>query len=330
MKRIRIAQIGTSQNSHGTEIFKTLLRFPDMFEVVGYAFPENEREKFPKFAEPFLPYRHMTVEEILSDPTIDAVTVETEEIYLTKYAIMAAEHGKHIHMEKPGSPNLAAFEKLLDTVKKNGVTLHLGYMYRYNPCLRNIFRMAKEGALGEIISVEAQMSGFRDFSRVDWLKTFPGGMMFYLGCHIIDLVLQLQGAPNRILPFNKATHTHDTDALDSSFALFEYDKGISFVKTSLTERGGYRRRRLLITGTKACVEVKPLEYSIQYPLQYTEYTLCTNDKWSDFGETYRSEDHNRYDDMMCSFARMAAGEMENPYTLEYELHLFKTILECCK
>jgi len=33
---------------------------------------------------------------------------------------------------------------------------------------------------------------------------------------------------------------------------------------------------------------------------------------------------------MCSFARMAAGEMENPYTLEYELHLFKTILECCK
>ena len=43
----------------------------------------------------------MTLEEILNDPTIEAVTVETEEIHLTKYAIMAAEHGKMIHMEKP-------------------------------------------------------------------------------------------------------------------------------------------------------------------------------------------------------------------------------------
>lgn len=330
MKKIRIAQIGTSQNSHGTEIFKTLLAFPDVFEVVGYAFPEGELEKFPKHAEPFLPFRRMTVDEILNDPTIDAVTVETEEIYLTKYAQMAAEHGKHIHMEKPGSPDLASFEQLLETVRSRGVVLHIGYMYRYNPCLRDIFRMIQNGELGEIVSIEAQMSGFRDFARVDWLKTFPGGMMFYLGCHIIDLVLQMQGKPLRILPFNKATHTFDTDALDSSFALFEYEKGVSFVKTSLTERGGFRRRRLLITGTKACIEVRPLEYSIKYPLQYTEYSLCTNDKWSDFGESIRSVDHNRYDDMMCSFARMAAGEMKNPYTLDYELELFKTILECCR
>ena len=30
----------------------------------------------------------MTLEEILSDPTIEAVTVETEEIYLTQYALL--------------------------------------------------------------------------------------------------------------------------------------------------------------------------------------------------------------------------------------------------
>ena len=32
---------------------------------------------------------------------------------------------------------------------------------------------------------------------------------------------------------------------------------------------------------------------------------------------------------MVSFARMVAGEIENPYTYDYELMLFRTVLECC-
>ena len=66
MKKIKIAQIGTSQNSHGCDIWRTLVKMSDAFEVVGYAFPENEREKFPKQAEIFEGYREMTVEEILT------------------------------------------------------------------------------------------------------------------------------------------------------------------------------------------------------------------------------------------------------------------------
>lgn len=44
MRKIRIAQIGTSTNSHGNHIFNSLKKQSDIFEVVGYAFPENERE----------------------------------------------------------------------------------------------------------------------------------------------------------------------------------------------------------------------------------------------------------------------------------------------
>jgi hypothetical protein len=40
-------QIGTSGNSHGKEIFATITSMPEIFEVVGYALPENERNKFP-------------------------------------------------------------------------------------------------------------------------------------------------------------------------------------------------------------------------------------------------------------------------------------------
>ena len=152
MKKIRIAQIGTSQHSHGTVVWKSLLKQKDIFEVVGYHFPENDREKFPKEMPHFAGFRELTLEEILKDPTIEAVTVETEEIYLTKYAQLAAEHGKHIHMEKPGGKDPEAFRKLIDTVKEKGSTFHIGYMYRYNPYVQEAIAKAKSGELGMYIA----------------------------------------------------------------------------------------------------------------------------------------------------------------------------------
>ena len=204
MKKIRIAQIGTSNNSHGNDIFACLRRHSDLFEVVGYALPENEREKFPNRMPTFEGMREMTVEEILNDKSIDAVTVETEEIYLTKYALMVAASSKHMHMEKPGSPDLAGFEKLIETVKKNGTVFHTGYMYRYNPYVIELVKQVKNGELGEIISVEAQMNCVHPQAVRQWLGNFPGGMMFFLGCHLVDLILQIQGVPENI----KISWTH--------------------------------------------------------------------------------------------------------------------------
>ena len=98
MKRIKIAQIGTSTFSHGNDIFNCLKRLDDIFEIVGFALPENEREKYPGRMADFDGYTEFTVDEILNNPEIEAVTVENEEKYLTKYAIMAAKKGKDIHM----------------------------------------------------------------------------------------------------------------------------------------------------------------------------------------------------------------------------------------
>ena len=330
MRKIRIAQIGTSRYSHGNEIFKTIAENSDIFELVGYHLPEGEREKFPGNMKRFEGYPELTLEEILSDKTIEAVTVETEEIYLTKYATMAAEAGKHIHMEKPGGVSLPDFENLIATVKKNGTVFHTGYMYRYNTVISDIIKRVGEGEIGDVISVEAQMSGWRGEEQTRWLESFPGGMMFYLGCHLIDLVLLLQGEPKRIIPFNKSSGVYKTDAKDNSFALLEYERGVSFVKTTQAERGGFMRRQLVVTGTRGKFEVRPLEISIKYPLQYTEYTECKSDDWNDVGEHHRSEDHDRYNTMLRSFAKMVRGECENPYTYDYELMLFRAITKCCE
>lgn len=330
MRRIRIAQIGTSKYGHGNAVFQTLAENPDLFEIVGYALPENEREKFPQNMSLFEGYREMTVEQILSDSSIEAVAVETEEIFLTKYALMAAKAGKHIHMEKPGGLSLALFEELVATAKKNGTVFHVGYMYRYNPVIRDTLARIRAGEFGEIISVEAQMSGYRSSADMTkWLNTFPGGMMFYLGCHLVDLVYTLQGPPSRVLPFNKPSGIHDATAKDNCLALFEYENGVSFVKSSQAERGGYARRQLVITGTKGSIEIKPLEVDIGYPVLRTDYAECFSDKFTILPEHCEGTPYHRYTDMMCAFAAMARGEMQNPYTYDHELNAFKLLLRAC-
>lgn len=328
MRKVKIAQIGTSKNSHGNDIFNCLKRNSDVFEIVGYALPENEREKFPERMEAFDGYREMTVEEIVNDPEIEAVTVETEEIYLTQYATLAAAHKKHIHMEKPGSVEPEAFEKLIQMVKDNKTVFHMGYMYRYNPYIMDLKEQIKRGELGEIISVEAQMNGVQHLKVRQWLDNFPGGMMFFLGCHLVDLILQLQGKPENIIPLSRSTGHMDVTTEDFGMAVFEYRNGVSFAKVNATEVGGFARRQLVVAGTKKTVELKPLEWYEAGGL-FTGKVEYTSNNWHDAGVACKSDIIDRYDKMIISFAAMVRGEMENPYTYDYELELYRTVMKAC-
>lgn len=330
MRKIKIAQIGINTYSHSNEIFGSLKKQSDIFEIVGYVFHEKERERIPHKAKALEEYKELTLEEVLNNPEIEAVTIETDEIYLSKYALMAAKAGKHIHMEKPGGICLSDFEELISVMKNTGKVFHTGYMYRYNPYISDVITKAKKGELGEIISVEAQMNCTLPKQTRQWLLDLPGAMMFYLGCHLIDLILQIKGQPERIIPLNKCSGIEGVTAEDFGMAVFEYKNGVSFAKTTAVELGGFERRQLVVNGTKATVELNPLEWYIPDTenLQ-TQRTIRTSLDWHAKGEKELSDPLNRYDTMMKSFAEYVSGEKSNPYSLDYELELYKTILKCC-
>ena len=328
MKKIRVAQIGTSANSHGHNIWGSLVKQSDIFEVVGYALPENEREKCPKMAARFGDYKEMTVEEILNDPTIEAVAVETDEIYLTKYALMAAKAGKHIHMEKPGGVELSAFEELIETLRSKNLVFSTGYMYRFNPKIREMLDKVKNGDLGKIYAVEAHMSCTHSPEVRQWLENFPGGMLFFLGCHLIDLIYQIQGEPDEVIPLSCSTGIGDIHTKDYGMVAFKYPNGISFAKTCDNEMGGYMRRQLVICGEKGTIEIRPLEVAAEGGGQYTVAYEGYSTKWTDPWTRSQSEVHDRYDAMMRNFAEMVRGK-ENPYGYDYELNLYKLVLRAC-
>lgn len=328
MSKIKIAQIGTSTNSHGNLVFNSLKKQSDIFEIVGFAFPENERKKYPERMKDFEGYTELTVDEILNNPEIEAVTVETEECYLTKYALMAAEKAKHIHMEKPGGTVLSDFEKLISTVKKNATVFHTGYMYRYNPFVIELMDRIKKGELGEIISVEAQMNCAHSKELRNWLGSYKGGSLFFLGCHLIDLILQIKGMPENIIPLSKSTGIDGTSSEDFGMAVLEYKNGVCLAKVNSNEIGGFARRQLVVSGTKETVELKPFEILVDGG-QVTTKTEYSSADWNNRGITTESAVYDRYDPMMRSFAEMVRGEKENPYSYDYELELYKTILKCC-
>lgn len=333
MRKIKVAFIGLNGYSHSTPIYKRIKKLTDYYEIAGYVLPEGERDAYPEKLPFVEDLQELTLEQVLTDDTIEAVIVETDEVYLTKYALMAAKHNKHIHMEKPGGVALADFRELIDTVKQTGKVFHTGYMYRYNPVIHQAIEQARSGELGQILSVEAHMSCPHESDARQWLARFPGGMMFFLGCHLVDLVLQIQGQPEHITPYNRSTGVDGVTATDFGMAVLEYKNGVSFVKTNACEPGGFVRRQLVITGTKKTLELKPLEIREATEAGVFHHTDMTcydqYEDWHDKGTYTEGTTFDRYTDMMISFARYVAGEKENPYTADYELHLFETILKCC-
>ena len=330
MKRITVAQIGANKYSHSRYILNSLKKQRDLFDLVGCVLPENERERLPERMEEMSGLPELTLDRVLSDPAIEAVTIETDEIYLTKYALMAAKAGKHIHMEKPGGTDLAGFEQLIAEMKKSGKVFSTGYMYRHNPFVADALRKVKSGELGTILSVEAQMSCRHPKEMRQWLAALPGGMMFYLGCHLVDLILQIQGRPERIIPLNRCSGVSGVTGEDFGMAVFEYPSGVSFAKTTAVEIGGFERRQLVICGTKGTIELKPFEWYLpDFSGMQTFRTSYTRPDWHVSAEKDVSPVIDRYDGMMAAFAAYIRGEAQNPYTLDYELELYRTVLRAC-
>ena len=331
MKRIKIAQIGMAHD-HATGKMECVRKFPDVFEIVGIA--EENEENMRKYVnlECYRGINVMTIDELLMTPELNAVMIETEEMSLITTAQKCIDKGIHVHIDKPAGNSIEAFKNLLTTAKKNNLIVQMAYMYRYNPAAKYCLDAVKNGRLGEIFRVQAIMNTYHHPEKREWMKAFPGGIMFYLGCHMIDLVLLMMGAPEKITPFCKSTGLDGVNVTDIGFAVFEYESGIATVEALSADVNGYGRRSLLVCGSKGSIEIRPLEGEYN-----SNPTLMLSLKETNQGREYTDckcvvpmpAITGRYDDMMLDFAQMVRDDKVNPYNYEYELLLQKTVLTSC-
>ena len=333
MRKLKVAQIGAGHD-HAPAAIKTLKLQSDIYDLIGYAVVEGDEGMYEANKAAYDGVNKMTAEEILNYPDLDAVVIETEDRRLTEFAIKAAEKGLHIQMDKPGSESDADFDRLIDLVEEKNLVFHTGYMYRYNPAVLKLKEDIKEGKLGEIYAVEAQMNCIHPVDKRKWLGNYPGGMLYFLGCHLVDLVYGIMGEPEEVIPLSTSIGTDGVTADDFGMAVFKYKNGVSFVKSTAVEIGGFERRQLVVCGTKGTVELKPFEWlggecAGVFSPQTTGVREAFDENWHAKGEYHDTAVHGRYDAMVRAFAAYVSGEKKNPYSYEYERRLHKLVLKAC-
>ena len=324
MKKIKIGQIGIGHN-HGEAKMKAVRKIPELFEVIGYA-EENERwiEKRGEL-KGYEGLPRMSVEEVIAKS--DAILVESDVWDLTRYAQMCVDAGKHIHMDKPASGTLEEYKYLLDTAKEKNLVVQLGYMYRYNPAVLKCFEHVKNGDIGEIYSINAEMSTFHKPEYKKWLTNFGGGIMYILGSHLVDLIVYLLGEPKKISSFLKHTELDGIDFEDNNLAVLEYDKALARIFVSSVEVNGFGRRQFVVSGSKGTVNICPLERPIK--MTYSD-TQMVDRPWENVCLDVPIENVSgdcRYDDMMQDFYAYIMGTKQNPFTYEHDYLVQKVLSE---
>ena len=122
-RRIRIGQIGIGHN-HAADKMQALRNLSDFFEVAGVVESDSAwREKRGDF-EVYKGLKWMTAEELLATRGLEAVAVETDGFELVPTALRCAEHGLHIHMDKPGGESLPEFRRLLELCETRSCLLY--------------------------------------------------------------------------------------------------------------------------------------------------------------------------------------------------------------
>lgn len=315
---IKLGQLGIGHN-HGYEKMVTARKFPELFEIVGYAEENAEwiarRSQKPKYAD--LP--RLSVEEVIEKS--DAVLIESDVWDLTKYAQKCIDAGKHIHMDKPASGTLQEYKHLLDTAREKNLVVQLGYMYRYNPAIQKLIAMVKNGQLGDIHSINAEMSVRHAESYRKWLGNFQGGDMYIFGSHLIDIIVYLLGKPNRVIPSILAP--------ELTAATLEYDHTIARVFSSSLEWDGWARRTFSVCGELGTVHIQPIEDPCIMTFAPCHEGRRFGVQMAQPVELPPQSNNTRYDEMLKDFYAYITGTKENPFTYEHDYMVQEVLDAAC-
>lgn len=318
-----MGQIGIGHN-HGEAKMLAARKFPEMFEIVGYA---EENEKWVQKRGSSKGYdglARMSVSDVIERS--DAVLVESDVWNLSKYAAACIDAGKHIHVDKPWGGSLEEYGAMLDKAKKNRLTVQLGYMYRYNPAVVKCFEHIKRGDLGEIYSINAEMSTCHSVEYKKWLTNFGGGIMYILGSHLVDLIVYVMGEPKKITTFLNNTRLDGVDFPDNTLAVLDYGKALCRIFVSSVEVNGFGRRQFVVSGSKGTVNICPLERPIT--MTYSDREIADR-AYEDRKITLPFEDNTaegRYDVMMRDFYSYIIGEKQNPFSYGHD-YLVQKVLD---
>lgn len=128
----------------------------------------------------------MTPDELIADPSIDAVVITVLPSAHSALAMRVLQAGKHVLVEKPMALDATAAQQVCDAARTADRVAMTGHILRFHPAFTKMLDLIADGTLGRVERIEAR--------RKSWGKFFPNvSALRDLGPHDFSLLLAISG-----------------------------------------------------------------------------------------------------------------------------------------
>src|SRR4051794_2840914 len=221
--RFGIAGLGVAS----TQILPYLLNNPQARIVAAADVRPGALEQF---ARDFGGETFLSVEDLCKSPNVDALYVCTPNHLHAEHVIMAAEHKKHVIVEKPMALTLDQCEAMNAVAERNGMYLLCGHTHSFDPPIRKMREIVRSGELGRLgmihtwnytdLMYRPRMPHELDTSR-------GGGAVFIQGPHQVDVVRLIGGGLVRSVRGVAAIWDEARPSEGAYTAFLEFEDGTS-------------------------------------------------------------------------------------------------------
>jgi predicted dehydrogenase len=198
-----------------------------------------------------------SLDAALQDRRVKAVVLCTPHTLHTQQIAQAATAGKHVFCEKPLALSRRDVVASVAACKASGVVLGVGHERRFEPPMLEVKRLAKTGALGTLLQVEAAFcqDKFLAMAPDNWRLSSteaPAGPMTATGIHMLDLAVSLLGPADHAFVNVRQLGSGLVNG-DTLGALVTFKSGANALISAIlaTPFAG----RLMVYGTKGWAEV---------------------------------------------------------------------------
>jgi phthalate 4,5-cis-dihydrodiol dehydrogenase len=185
--RLGIAGLGVAS----TQILPPISTLP-FIKVTAAA--DTRTDALAKFREAYRGETFTSVEAMCASSKVDAVYVATPNQLHAQHAIAAANHKKHVIVEKPMALSIEECEAMNQAAEKTHVNLLCGHTHSFDPPVRKIREIVKSGELGKLRMINTwNYNEFMYRPRMKHELATSRGVVLNQGPHHVDIVRLIGG-----------------------------------------------------------------------------------------------------------------------------------------
>lgn len=142
-----------------------------------------------------------SIEDLLNDPEIELVVMNTPDKTHYDLAKQCLEAGKHVVVEKPMTQTVAQAEDLIELAARQQRMLTVFHSRRWDGDFLTVCKVVRSNVLGRLVEFESHYDRYRNFIQPNTWKERSkdgAGIVFNLGSHMIDQALVLFGMPDAV------------------------------------------------------------------------------------------------------------------------------------